>query len=79
MDWLDNDEGPIYQDDLIAEIVNLYPETVPYLASIGMHCIGCHSAQFETLQEACSVHGLKCWRVLDQLNAIVTGEDKPVQ
>ena len=52
MDWLDNDEGPIYQDDLIAEIVNLYPETVPYLASIGMHCIGCLSAQFETLQEA---------------------------
>ena len=79
MDWLDNDEGPIYQDDLIAEIVNLYPETVRSLASIGMHCIGCHSAQFETLQEACSVHGLKCWRVLDQLNAIVTGEDKPEQ
>lgn len=75
MDWLDNDEGPIFQDDLIAEIVNLYPETVPYLASVGMHCISCRSAQFETLQEACSVHGLKCWRVLDRLNAIVTGAE----
>ena len=77
MDWLDNDEGPIFQDDLNAEIVNLYPETVPYLASIGMHCISCQSARFETLQEACSVHGVKCWKVLDQLNAIVTGEAEP--
>lgn len=75
MDWMDYDDGPISSDDLIAEIVNLYPETIPYLNSIGMHCIGCHSAQFESLHEACSVHGLKTWQVMEKLNAIVTGEE----
>jgi hybrid cluster-associated redox disulfide protein len=76
MDWMDYDEGPISSDDLVAEIVNLYPETVPYLQSLGMHCISCSSAQFETLQEACSVHGLKGWKVQEELNRIVTGAEE---
>jgi len=70
--WDMDDEGPIFGEDLVAETVNLYPEVVPFLQSVGMHCIGCAAAQGETLYEACRAHGLSGARVVRELNRIVT-------
>jgi hybrid cluster-associated redox disulfide protein len=67
------EEGPVSGDDLIAEIINLYPETVEFLESIGMHCIGCAAAAGETLYEACHVHHLRGPLVLREINRIITG------
>ena len=64
-------DGPVEMDDLVAEIVNLYPETIEYLQSIGMHCLSCASAQTETLWEACQVHGRRAAKVVDELNRII--------
>ena len=61
-------------DDFVSEIVNLYPEAAEYLASLGMHCLGCASSQFETLWDACRVHGLKAGAVILELNRRITGE-----
>lgn len=35
-----------------------YPDIRNVLEDIGMHCVGCPSAQRETLEEAANVHGL---------------------
>ena len=72
MGLMDDYEGPVSGDDLIREIVSLYPETVDYLAECGMHCIGCASSQFETLYEACRVHHLRAAYVIRDLNRIIT-------
>ncbi len=64
-------------DDLVAEVVNLYPEAEEYLQSLGMHCVGCAAAQMETMQEACRAHGLSTARVLIELNRRITGADGP--
>lgn len=72
MDFWEMEEGPLAGDDLMAEIVNLYPETVPFLQSVGMHCVGCATAAGETLFEACRAHGLSGAKVLRELNRIVT-------
>ncbi|MDY2960567.1 MAG: DUF1858 domain-containing protein [Hornefia sp.] len=68
--------NPISGDDLICEIVNMYPETVDFLGQIGMHCIGCASSQFENLRQACRVHGLNAALVTQELNKIVRGESE---
>ena len=34
-----------------------------------MHCLGCPASQQETLEEACSVHGIDVNEVLEKLNA----------
>jgi hybrid cluster-associated redox disulfide protein len=34
----------------------------------GMHCIGCPSAQGESLEEACMVHGLDVDELVAKLN-----------
>jgi len=66
-------EGPVSGDDLVAEVVNLYPEAAEFLQSVGMHCVGCMAAHGETLYHACSVHGLNGAEVIRELNRIITG------
>ena len=39
----------------IGELLSVYPECAPILMEIGMHCLGCPSAQMETLGEAAMV------------------------
>ena len=45
-------------DMLVGQIVNEYPQAVEILMEVGMHCLGCPSAQGESLEEAAMVHGI---------------------
>jgi hybrid cluster-associated redox disulfide protein len=72
---MNEEEYIVAGDDFVSEIVNQYPEAAEYLASLGMHCLGCASAQFETLWDACRAHGLKVGIVLRELNRRITGGD----
>ena len=38
---------------------------------IGMHCLGCPSAQAETLAEAAMVHGLDADLLVEKINAFL--------
>ena len=53
---------------LIGEIVQNHPESIEVLLSIGMHCLGCPSAQAESLEEACAVHGIPVEGVVKAIN-----------
>ena len=48
----------ISKNTTIGELLNIYPEAAPILMEIGMHCLGCPSAQMESLEEAAMVHGI---------------------
>ena len=41
------------------------------LVKAGMHCIGCPSAQGESLAEACQVHGIDCDDLVGKMNEIL--------
>ena len=43
---------------LIGDILIWYPDTSIVFMKCGMHCISCGVSQFETLEQACAVHGL---------------------
>ena len=45
-------------DMTIGELLRLDENIVPILMRAGMHCIGCPSAQGESLAEAAMVHGI---------------------
>jgi hybrid cluster-associated redox disulfide protein len=49
----------ITKDMTIGEILRINPNVAPILMEIGMHCLGCPSAQGETLEEAAMVHGIQ--------------------
>ena len=42
----------------IMEIISVDADIIPILYDAGMHCIGCPSAQGESLAEAAVVHGM---------------------
>lgn len=48
----------ITKDMTIGEILRTKPEVAPVLMEAGMHCLGCPSAQGESLEEAAMVHGM---------------------
>ena len=43
---------------IISELIQLDENLIYILMREGMHCIGCPSAQMETLEEAAYVHGM---------------------
>lgn len=58
----------ITKDMIIHDIIAIDSNLIPVLMDAGMHCIGCPSAQGETLEEACMVHGIDVNEVVDTLN-----------
>lgn len=57
----------ITKDMTIGEILTVKPEAAPVLMEAGMHCLGCPSAQGETLEEAAMVHGMDVEALMDKL------------
>ncbi|MFR1710158.1 MAG: DUF1858 domain-containing protein [Clostridium sp.] len=58
----------INKDMTIGEVIRAKEGAAEILMSFGMGCIGCPSAQAETLAEAALVHGLDIEKLLAALN-----------
>ena len=58
----------VTKDMIIADILRIDMTTAPILMAAGMHCIGCPTAQGETLEEAAIVHGLDADQLVDRIN-----------
>lgn len=58
----------ISRDMLIGEITSKYPEVIPILVDHGLHCMGCHVATWESLEQGAAAHGINVDKVLDDLN-----------
>ena len=61
--------GQVSKEMTIGEILAINPMVAPILMEIGMHCLGCPSAQGETLEEAAMVHGIDVDLLVEKINA----------
>ncbi len=59
----------VTKDMIMGEILRMEMGLAPIFMENGMHCLGCPSAQLETLEEACSVHGIDADALTAKLNA----------
>lgn len=59
----------ITADTLIAECLEINPDSAEILMEAGMHCFGCAMAHGETIAEAVAVHGEDLDKLLAKLNA----------
>ena len=77
----DMDEKPIVTKDWkMGEIVERYPhrEIVDIIGKYGLHCIGCHVASWETLEQGVLAHGLgykELEKMLGEINREATKID----
>lgn len=48
----------ITKDMKIGDVVQQYPETMEVFTKFGLHCIGCHVAAWETIEQGAMAHGI---------------------
>ena len=58
----------ITKDMTIGEVIKADSSKAEVLMSFGMGCVGCPSAQAETVEEAAYVHGINLEELLSALN-----------
>ena len=61
----------VTKDMTIGSLLTLDRNVAPILMGIGMHCLGCPSAQAETIEEAAMVHGIDADTLVAQLNDVL--------
>ena len=58
----------VTKDTIIGDVLDKDPSTEPLFLDLGMHCLFCPSARGETIEEACSVHGVDPAELVEKLN-----------
>ena len=59
------------KDTTIGELLRTFPDAAEILTEIGMHCLGCPSAQGETLEQAAEVHGMDADDLVEDLKGFL--------
>ena len=60
----------VTKDMTIGEILRTNPDVAPVLFEAGMHCLGCPSAQAESLEEAAMVHGMDINELMSKIEVL---------
>lgn len=60
----------ITKEMTIGEVLRMNMNVAPILMEMGMHCLGCPSAQGESLEEAAMVHGIDVDVLMTKINAV---------
>lgn len=51
-------KGPIQKDMIIMDVLKKYPDLFPVFFGHGIGCAGCGAAQFETIEQGVTLHGI---------------------
>ena len=57
-DCICKDKKTINKNMKISDIVKIKPEAAEILFELGLGCVGCMMAGFETLEQGCKSHGM---------------------
>lgn len=66
----------VNKDMIIADILAVDATIAPILMAAGMHCIGCPSAQGESLDQAAMVHGIDADELVVKINEYLANKAK---
>jgi len=52
------EKSVIKKDMQIGEVLEKYPDTAIVMMNHGLHCVGCHVAAWETIEQGSKAHGM---------------------
>ena len=58
----------VKKEMLISEVIKVDRGLVPILMKRGMNCVGCPSAQYESIEQAAQVHGMDIEELVEEMN-----------
>lgn len=64
----------ITKDTIIGDMLQYNQGIAMVLMQQGMHCVGCPASAGETLEEACTVHGLNADEVLQAVTEYLANQ-----
>ncbi len=62
----------ITKEMALKDLIANYPEAAGELSKMGLGCIGCFAAQFETIEQGVAAHGMDIEAVIKRLNEIIS-------
>ena len=65
----------VTKETLIGEALMMNMGIANILMESGMHCVGCPSAQAESIEEACMVHGMDADELIGKINAFLSSAE----
>jgi hybrid cluster-associated redox disulfide protein len=63
--------GPILGDQLVASVLEEWPQIIPYFLQKRLYCVGCSMSAFETLAEVSAIYHLDLREFLFDLNQVI--------
>ena len=67
----------------LGEVVQKYPKSAEIMMKYGLHCIGCHVAAWETIEQGAQVHGMdrkEVDKMVEEINSAISKDKKqPVE
>lgn len=60
----------------LGDAVTKYPKSVKILTKYGLHCIGCHVATWETIEQGALAHGISSKEIDSMLKELNEQENK---
>ncbi len=60
----------INKDMTIESVVSAFPESVPVFIAHGLHCVGCHAANWETIEQGAIGHGIDVEGLVNDLQQL---------
>lgn len=61
----------ITKDMSLGEVMQNHPEAIEVLLNYGLHCVGCHVAFTETIEQGAEAHGIDLDKLLKDMNKAV--------
>ena len=58
----------VSKDMVIGQLIQVDRGIIPILMRAGMHCLGGPSAQMESIEDACAVHGMDVDVLIQEIN-----------
>lgn len=69
----------VTRQTIIGDIVRKYPFSVEIFMDYGVHCVGCHVSDFETLEQGILGHGFsegELLELIDEINEMIKNPPK---
>ena len=64
----------ITKDMTLGEVITKHPEAARVMLKYGLHCVGCHVAAFETVEQGAKAHDMdkkQTDKMLKEMNEVI--------
>lgn len=66
----------ISKDMILGKVIAKFPQAAEIMLEYGLHCIGCHVAAEETIEQGAKAHGLTDEQVEEMVSKMNTSIEK---